>query len=176
VLDLRFVVGSAPRRVDPNSLLVLDARTLETLRNVPGTGPNPPAVIRGAGLVWTVDGERNRVLATDPESGRAVRTEVVGTDPIAVTIGFGAAWVANAGNASITRVEIAGSKIETIGLNDEPSAIASGAGYVWVLSTRSRKVIRIDPATIQVTKTVWLTKPPLALVAKAGRVYVTIGH
>ena len=117
-LDLRFVIGGAARRVEPNSLLVLDARTLDTLANPRGPRPRPPRVVRGAGLVWTLDSRNNRLIATNPVSRSVFREEVVGTDPVAVAIGFGAAWVANAGNGSITRVPLDGSKIETLGLND----------------------------------------------------------
>ena len=148
---------------------------MQTLVNIRRPGPSPPRIVRGAGLVWTVDGERDRLIATNPVSRRVFRTEVVGTDPVAVTIGYGAAWVANAGNGSVTRVPLVGSNAETIGLTDQPSAIATGAGYVWVLSKRSRKVIRIDPKTKQVTKTVRLSNPPLAVRARR-RVNVAIGH
>jgi hypothetical protein len=173
-LNLEFVVGSPPRSVKPNSLLVLDPTTMRTLLNVKRPGPRPPTVVRGAGLVWTVDGEHDRLIATNPVSKRVFRTEVVGTDPVAVAIGFGAAWVANSGNGTITRVPLVGSNIETIGLNDQPSGIATGAGFVWVLSERSRKVIRIDPKSKQVTKTVRLSNPPIALHAPQ-RVDVAIG-
>ena len=176
-LDLRFVIGGSPRRVEPNSLLVLDAKTLDTLANPRGPRPQPPRVVRGAGLVWTLDSRKNRLIATNPVSRRVFREEVVGTDPVAVAIGFGAAWVANAGNGSITRVPLVGSKIETLGLNDQPSAIATGAGYVWVVSRRSGKVIRIDPKTKQVDKSVRLANPPLVVaVPPTGRVELAIGN
>jgi len=173
-LNLEFVVGKAPRRVKPNSLLVLDPRTMETVVNVRSPAPSPPRTVRGAGLVWTVDGDRDLLIATNPVSRRVFRTEVVGSEPVAVAVGFGAAWVANAGNGTITRVPLTGSNVETIGLTDQPSAIATGAGYVWVLSRRSKKVIRIDPKSKQVTKTVRLTNPPLAVRAPR-RVDVAIG-
>ncbi len=174
-LDLRFVIGGAPRRVEPNSVLVLDARTMASLADRKG-GFAAPAVVRGAGLLWTVDGDRNLVIATNPFSKRVFRKEVVGTEPVAVAVGYGAAWVANAGNGSITRVPLVGSKIETLGLNDQPSAIAAGAGYVWVLSRRGGTVIRIDPKTKQVDKSVRLANPPLAVaVLSPTRVRVAIG-
>jgi len=174
-LDLRFVIGGAPRRVEPNSVLTLDATSMASVADRKGGFATPP-VVRGAGLVWTVDGDRNLLIATNPVSKRVFRREVVGTDPVAVAIGFGAAWVANAGNGSITRVPIVGSKIETLGLNDQPSAIATGAGYVWVASRRSGRVIRIDPKTKQVDKTVRLANPPLAIqVPSPRRVQVAIG-
>jgi streptogramin lyase len=174
-LDLRFVIGGSPRRVRPNSILVLDARTMESLANRKG-GFAAPSVVRRGGLVWAVDGDRNLVIATNPYSKRVFRKEVVGTDPVAVAVGFGAAWVANAGNGSITRVPLVGAKVETLGLNDQPSAIAAGAGHVWVASRRGGKVIRIDPKTKLVDKTVRLANPPLAVrVVAPGRVQVAIG-
>jgi DNA-binding beta-propeller fold protein YncE len=175
-LDLRFVIGGAPRRALPNSLLVLDPQTMRTLVNARRPGPRPPRVVRGAGLVWTVDSDRNRLIGTNPVSKHVLRDEIVGTEPVAVATGFGGAWVANSGNGSITRVPLVGDKIETIGLNDQPSAIATGAGFVWVLSERSKKVIRIDPKTNQVTKTVRLANPPIAVAAPPRRgVRISIG-
>jgi hypothetical protein len=174
-LDLRFEFGGPPRRVQPNSLLVLDPATMASLRDVEGGTVRPPRVVSGGGLVWTVDGDRNLLIGTNPFSKRAFRKEVVGTQPVAVAIGFGAAWVANAGNGSITYVPLASEKVETIGLNDQPSAIATGAGYVWVLSRRSSKVIRIDPKTKEVDKTVRLANPPLAVVVPKQRVRIAIG-
>jgi hypothetical protein len=179
-LDLRFVIRGKARVVQPNSLLVLDAGTLETVRDVPG-GKLPPhqSVARSSGLVWTVDRERNRLVAraagTSPESRSVVREVVVGTGPIGAAIGFGAAWTANAENGSVTRVEIAGTNVETIGLSDQPSAIAAGSGYVWVLSARTKKVIRIDPRRNEVTKTLRLTSAPRDVVARTGRVFLQIG-
>ena len=175
-LDLRFVIGGKPRTVIANSLLVLDARTLQTVRNVPGEkAPLHPPIARGAGLVWTVDRETNRLLATAPESRRIVRDVVVGTEPVSVATGFGSVWVANSGNATVTRVALAGPRVETLGLNDQPSTIATGSGYVWVLSERSKKLLRIDPETNLVTKSVRFSQPPLEVVARAGRVLLTIG-
>jgi len=176
-LDLKFVTGGKPRPVLPDSLLVLGPKTLDTLQNLPGQAAPPQSpVVRGAGLVWTVDTDGNRLLGTNPESGRVVRDVVVGTGPVAVAIGFGSAWVPNAENGSITRVAIAGSKVEALGLSDQPSGIATGAGYVWVISKRSRKVLRIDPKINLINKTVRLSQPPIDVVVRGGRVLVTIGH
>jgi DNA-binding beta-propeller fold protein YncE len=175
-LDLKFITGGKPRAVVPSSLLVLDPRTLDTVRNVPGQkAPYHPPVARAAGLLWTVDRDRNRLLATAPRSRRIVRDVVVGTEPVAVATGFGSAWVANSGNGSVTRVALAGSRVETLGLTDDPTAIATGAGYVWVVSKDGRRVLRIDPETNLVTKSVRLSEPPLDIVVRAGRVLLTIG-
>jgi hypothetical protein len=174
-LDLRFAIGGGSRRAEPNSVLTLDPKSMASVAERKG-GFAAPSVVRGAGLVWTVDGDRNVVIATNPVSKRVFRREVVGTDPVAVAVGYGAAWVANAGNGSITRVPLVGSKIETLGLNDQPSAIATGAGYVWVASRRSGRVLRIDPKTKEVDKSVRLANPPLAVAVRpGGRVDLAIG-
>jgi DNA-binding beta-propeller fold protein YncE len=174
-LDLKFGIRGKARVVEANSLLVLDARTLRTIREVrSGELPPHPSAARSDGAVWTVDGERNRLVAT--EAGHVVREVVVGTGPIGVAIGFGSAWTANAENGSVTRVEIAGMTVETIGLTDQPSVIATGSGYVWVLSARSKRVIRIDPKTNEITKTLRLTHPPREVVARADRVFLMIGE
>ncbi|HSS72927.1 MAG TPA: hypothetical protein VLK53_05105 [Gaiellaceae bacterium] len=176
-LDLKFITGGKPRQVLADSLLVLDAKTLTTIRNA-RTEQVPPhsPVALGAGLTWTVDTDRNLLIATAPTSHRIVRTVVVGTEPVAVATGFGSAWAANSGNGSLTRVALAGSRVETLGLNDQPSAIAAGSGYVWVISKRGRKLLRIDPETNEVTNKVRLSEPPLAVVTRGGRVLLTIGH
>jgi hypothetical protein len=176
-LDLKFITGGKPRQVLADSVLVLDAKTLTTIRNTRGEqAPPHPPVARGAGLVWTVDTDRNLLIATAPTSRRIVRKVVVGSEPVAVATGFGSAWAANSGNGSLTRVPLAGSKVETLGLNDQPSGIAAGSGDVWVISRRGKKLLRIDPETNQVTKTVRLSEPPLDVVAPGGRVFLTIGH
>jgi hypothetical protein len=177
VLDLRFQFGGTPRRVEPNSVLVLSPTTMATVANPTRVGFAAPTVVRSPGLVWTVDSARDRLTATNTVTNRVFRTEVVGNSPVAVAIGFGAAWVANAGNGTITRVPLAGDKIETIGLSDQPSAVATGAGYVWVVSGPSKKVIRIDPRTKQVDKSIQLANTPLAVAVRSPeRVAVAIGH
>src|SRR5204862_135362 len=87
-LDLKFVTGGRPRLVIANSLLVLNARTLDTVRNTPGRqAPAQSPVAHGAGLLWTVDRDGDRLIATAPESSRIVRNVVVGTEPVSVEAG-----------------------------------------------------------------------------------------
>jgi hypothetical protein len=176
VLNLRFAFGGLPRREQPDSLLVLDARTMRTLRNVRGeAAPRSPALVRAGGLVWTLDARHNRVRGTNPLSGRVLRDEVVGSDPVDLAAGYGAVWVANRNNTSITRIDLGGGRTATLGLQEPPTAIATGAGALWVVSKLAEKVVRIDPASGHATKTVRLANPPLDVVARNGRVYLTIG-
>lgn len=166
-------VGPAGVSVGVGAQVVrFDPRTVERLGARPGS---VPTVVRGAGLRWTVDGNRNRLIGTD-RSGRIVRDETVGEDPVAVATGFGAVWVANSGNGSVTRFDLGDGKSEAIGLDYQPDEIAAGAGAIWVSSRLSRVVIRIDPKTRRVTKTIRLTNPPIDVAAGAGRAWVAIGH
>jgi hypothetical protein len=176
-LDLKFITGGKPRPVLPRSQLVLDAQTMETIRNDPGApiGP-PPYIARGAGLIWTVDGKTNKLIGRRLGPTRVVRSVTVGTEPVALAVGYGSVWVGNSGNGTITRVALRGPRVETLGLNDQPSAIATGANYVWVLSARSKKVIRIDPSTNLVTKKIRLSRVPIRVAAAKGQVVVTVGE
>ena len=66
---------------------MLDAKTLETIRNTPGRRPRHPPVARGAGLVWTVDTDHNLLIATAPTRVASSGDVVVGTEPVAVATG-----------------------------------------------------------------------------------------
>jgi streptogramin lyase len=240
-LDLQFGFGGTPRRVEPNSLLVLDPASGATVQNrklgyeptdvrligfipsvssakapsggtacqgalllesagydwfachgpdwlvrvrlsrdvrttVAGISVAPVDAAYGAGRVWIVEKDQNELVAINPFTAKVVSRTVVGTDPVAVAVGFGAVWVANAGNGSITRVGLSDGKVEAIGLDYQPDRIAAGAGAVWVASRNGKTVIRIDPREREVTKTVRLANPPVDVAAGAGRVWIAIGH
>jgi DNA-binding beta-propeller fold protein YncE len=240
-LDLQFGFGGTPRRVEPNSLLVLDPASGATVQDrklgyepkdvrligslaaassaeapsggtacqgalllraagydwfachgpdrlvrvrlprgmrttVAGISAAPAAAAYGSGRVWAVEKDGNELVAINPFTAKVVGTTVVGTDPVAITVGFGAVWVANAGNGSVTRVDLSNGKAEAIGLDYQPDRIAAGAGAVWVVSRNGKTVIRIDPKQREVTKTIRLANPPVDVAAGAGRVWVAIGH
>lgn len=149
-----------------------DPKTLRRLGSRPGA---IPTVVRGDGLEWTVDGTRNRLIGTN-RAGKVVRNEVVGEGPVAAATGFGAVWVANSGNGSITRLDFQSGKVETIELDYQPDEIAAGAGGIWVTSKLSSVLIRIDPKKRIVTKTIRFANPPVDVAAGAGRVWLPIGH
>jgi YVTN family beta-propeller protein len=57
----------------------------------------------------------------------------VGHAPSALAVGAGAVWVANAGDGTVSRIDIAkGELVETIDVGNAPSGIAFGNGAVWV--------------------------------------------
>ena len=165
-LDLRFVIGGAPRaRRAELGARPGRADAATTVSNTHGAGPRAPPVVRGAGLVWTVDGDRNRCAARTRSRGGVVRDEVVGTDPVAVAIGYGAAWVANAGNGSITRVPLTRREDR----DDRARRPALGDRHRRRLRLGAEQAERQGdpdrPGDKQVDKIVRLANPPLAVVA-----------
>ena len=70
----------------------------------------------------------------------------VGHRPRGVAVGEGSVWVANAGDATVTRIDptgrIAGKPIK---VGQDPIGIAVGAGAVWTANFRAGTVTRIRP-------------------------------
>ena len=67
------------------------------------------------------------------------------------TVGFGAFWVPNTLEGTVTRIDLATNAVSTMPLpvGATPIAISAGAGSVWVLG--STALYRLDPATNKVT-------------------------
>ena len=74
---------------------------------------------------------------------------------MAIAVGEGAVWVANAGDDSVSHVDPrANASLRSISVGDAPSAIAIGDGAVWVANAQDDTVSRIDPATNRVVATI----------------------
>ena len=56
----------------------------------------------------------------------------VGDRPVAVAVGEGAVWVANAGDGTVSRIDPETSDVTTIDVGQAPAGIAVGNGLVWV--------------------------------------------
>jgi YVTN family beta-propeller protein len=68
-------------------------------------------------------------------AGTAPTTEPirVGDAPSALAVGGGAVWVANAGDGTVSRIDLEKRKVDaTIRVGNAPSGIAFGGGKVWV--------------------------------------------
>ena len=132
------VAGSARRSSG------LDSRTVERLgaRHRDAS----PAVVRSAGLRWTVDAEPE-----SPDRGRPVRDgrprETVGDEPVAVATGFGAVWVANAGIGSVTRFDLGTVRARRSSSTTSPSRSPPAPARSGSRASSAACVIRIDPKT-----------------------------
>ena len=177
-------------------LRALHQRMLEQDRSLagpePSADPPPPARSRrrrrdlaaalAAGallaavavVALAIDGERpaslapaaNSLVLLDAESGRVQATIDVGGTPTSVAVGEGAAWVLNADDQTITRVDERSRAARTFGSGGVPTDLAVGAGALWVGNgkrTRAQfigpvatSVVRVDPSTTAVRAAVSL--------------------
>jgi branched-chain amino acid transport system substrate-binding protein len=84
----------------------------------------------GDARVVTVAG--SSLAAIDPKTGRVVADYPVGNTPSVVSIGQGAAWVLNADDRTVSRVDPATGSVKTFATGATPIALAAGNGGVWV--------------------------------------------
>jgi DNA-binding SARP family transcriptional activator/DNA-binding beta-propeller fold protein YncE len=102
----------------------------------------------------------NSVALLDAGSGRLLAAIPVGSRPIAVAVGAGAVWVANADAGTVSRVDPRTRRVvETIGTGAAASDIAVGGGAVWLASGSEGVLLRIDPHTNTVVRKINLSGP-----------------
>jgi YVTN family beta-propeller protein len=110
----------------------------------------------------------NSVAAVDAASKRVVADIPVGSSPVAVAVGAGGVWVANADDGTVTRLDPkTRTVVATIGVGADVSAIAIGFGSVWVANGNDGSVTRIDPRLNAVETTLALG-PKAQLVPSAA--------
>lgn len=99
------------------------------------------------GSLWVVDRLANAVDRIDLAQRRIRDVIEVGADPIVLTAGYGAVWVGNSddGSVSVIRPGVAGTAT-IIGLG-KVLGIAAGEGAIWASSNIDGTVTRIDPDT-----------------------------
>jgi streptogramin lyase len=145
-----------------------------------------------AGIVIAVgDGSKpvvvgpNSVAVVNTKTGRVVADIPIGGRPVAIAVGAGGVWVANADDQTIVRIDPKTKKVvKTIGgLGTDVSDIAVGFGAVWVAGGNDGTLTRIDPkvnapgAPIDLGAGGELVRQPVFLVATgAGNVWVTRGN
>jgi YVTN family beta-propeller protein len=116
--------------------------------DVGGTAFGSPngAVAVGAGSVWAVFGD-STMARIAPATGRKEEETRAGTLPAGVVVGSGSVWVANSGDATVTRYNPATfteAPIGTITVGRRPTGIAAGERAIWVANTDADSVWRID--------------------------------
>jgi len=99
------------------------------------------------GSLWVVDRLANAVDRIDLSRPRIANAIKVGADPLVLAAGYGAVWVANSddGTVSVIRPGVRG--IQAVNGISRPFGIAAGEGAIWVSSNADSTVTRIDPDT-----------------------------
>ena len=86
------------------------------------------------------------VALVDPDSVRVVDHVVVGRRPVALAVGHGSVWVANADDGTVSRIDPDRRQVvRTIGIGAPAIDLAVGPDAVWVATGSDGRVSRIDP-------------------------------
>ena len=99
------------------------------------------------------------IAVVDARSGRVVDAIAVGARPVAVSLGAGAAWVANADDGTVSRIDLhTRDAVKTIGVGAPVADVAVGGGYVWLVTGSEGGLVKIDPRTDTIVETRTLGK------------------
>jgi peptide/nickel transport system substrate-binding protein len=119
--------------------------------------------------------DENYVGLIDPDGGRITAQYAVGKSPSAVVGGGGSAWIANAADGTVTRIDRERDERVAIPVLGAPAALAFASGSLWVADSDSRSVAQVDPGTNKVRRRFEAGNAPRALAATAGAVWVASG-
>ena len=121
-----------------NSVVQIDPTTGETLNTVT-TGKTPAAIAVGRGTLWVANTDSNTISWFEvPGQGQAIVPEAsieVGDRPVDVAVSpdGSSVWVANAGDATVQRIDPAkGEVVETVKVGNLPQRLAVSSDEVWV--------------------------------------------
>jgi DNA-binding SARP family transcriptional activator len=123
------------------------------------------------------------VALVDHEEARVVGHVLVGRRPVAVVVGHGSVWVANADDGTVSRIDPGRREvIRTIGIGAPAIDLAVGSDAVWVANGSEGTVTRIDPNADAVVDTIDLRgssdlawNPTYAVDTGGGLVWVAVG-
>ena len=95
------------------------------------------------------------VAVIDLQRSRVVGHVLVGRRPVAVAIGHGSVWVANADDGTVSRIDQDRREvIRTIGIGAPAIDLAVATDAVWVANGSDGTVSRIDPSADAVVETI----------------------
>jgi DNA-binding SARP family transcriptional activator len=95
------------------------------------------------------------VAVIDPQRSRVMGHVLVGRRPVAVAIGHGSVWVANADDGTVSRIHPDRREvIRTIGIGAPAIDLAVATDAVWVANGSDGTVSRIDPSADAVVDTI----------------------
>jgi DNA-binding SARP family transcriptional activator/DNA-binding beta-propeller fold protein YncE len=124
-------------------------------RVVPGAHP-PSVGKRRRASQWTeAPVPPDSVAVIDPQRSRIVGHVLVGRRPVAIAIGHGSVWVANADDGTVSRIHPDRHEvIRTIGIGAPAIDLAVATDAVWVANGSDGTVSRIDPSADVVVETI----------------------
>lgn len=148
--------------------------TLSTIAHVVKTHwlQDPPhAIAAHDGVMWAAD-PGGQVDLIDLASGRLLGTALVGQDADAVAADGEGAWVANASDGTVSRIDRTGAVVATIPVGHGPIALALSPDAVWVTDSLDDRVVRIDPRTNVVVASIPVGRGPASVAVTGNAVWV----
>jgi DNA-binding beta-propeller fold protein YncE len=123
------------------------------------------------------------VAVIDSQSSKVVEHVLVGRRPVAVAVGHGSVWVANADDGTVSRIDPDRLEVvRTIGIGAPAIDLSVTADAVWVANGSDGTVSRIDPNADVVLETIDLRgssdlawNPTYAVDADADAVWIAAG-
>ena len=99
----------------------------------------------------------------------------VGHSPAAVSVNAAGAWIANAGDNRVVRVDTDTNAVAgTTPVGEGPTAVAATPTAIWVANGGDGTVMRLDPKSGTVQRTIHLGGTPDSLATLGGQVWVAI--
>jgi DNA-binding SARP family transcriptional activator/streptogramin lyase len=100
------------------------------------------------------------VARVDAKHTRVASYVGVGRRPVALAVGAGGVWVANAEDGTVNELDPAtGKLVHTIGLGSDVNDVAVAFNSVWIADGNDGTVTRIDPSAGQIERTLQLAAP-----------------
>ena len=121
------------------AVLRIDPRTAEIRDRIPMVGdPDPQALTISADtdFIWVLNGDTATVVKIDPSLHDVVETYRLGLGrgPLALAAGEGAAWISNAFDGTVTRIDGRTNEVASIAISaySSPKDVTFAGGLVWV--------------------------------------------
>ena len=140
-------------------------------------------------------------MASSPSSGRPETVTITtGVNPVGIAVGGGSAWVANSGEGSVWKIDLATNRVVgkvvvgdpgalagcvshnvhqtphgdfRIRNCDLPKAVAVSRGAVWAGKGDTKSLVRIDPATDRVVDTISVGVEPWYIAASDSAIWLS---
>ena len=110
------------------------------------------AALTGGGADPPARAPANSLVLLDPVDAKVRATFDVGGTPTSVAVGEGAAWVLNADDQTISRVDARTHAVRTFGSGGVPTDLAAGAGALWVGNGRRTRAQFVGPVATSIAR------------------------
>jgi YVTN family beta-propeller protein len=161
-------------QADATATLV-DTRTAKPVATVT-TGVHAGWSTAQSGRIWVPDfqGDSKQVVAIDPARRKVVAHVPTGAAPILASFADGSGWVANTGDASVTRFDPATGRVQaTIAVpGGAIGPLLATPGAIWVSVYEGGAVARIDPGRNTVAATITVGVHPQKMIVVGSTLWL----